>query len=137
MPAPDPTFSDVRPGRLLRLLRLLARALTRRCPNCGHGGIFLSWFRLRSSCLECGLRLDRGEPGYQVGAYMFNLIAAELVFVAAMGGVVVSTWPEPPWELLTWGGAALMILLPVVFYPFAKTLFLAFDLVFRPAEEDA
>ena len=77
-------------------------------------------------------RLDRGEPGYQVGAYMFNLIAAELVFVAAMVGIVLATWPEPPWELLTWGGAALMVLLPVVFYPFAKTLFLAFDLVFRP-----
>lgn len=63
---------------------------------------------------------------------MFNLIAAELVFVAGMVGILVATWPEPPWELLTWGGAALMVLLPVAFYPFAKTLFLAFDLVFRP-----
>lgn len=128
MTAPSPT-PDLRPGRILRLA---LRALGRRCPNCGHGGVFLSYFRLRSACLECGLRLDRGEPGYQVGAYMFNLIAAELVFAAILVGVLVSTWPDPPWAALTWGGAALMVLLPVAFYPFAKTLFLAFDLVFRP-----
>ena len=31
----------------------------------------------------------------------------------------------------------MMIALPVIFYPFAKTLFLAFDLIFRPpAPED-
>lgn len=128
MTAPSPT-PDLRPGRILRLA---LRALGRRCPNCGHGGVFLSYFRLRSACLECGLRLDRGEPGYQVGAYMFNLIAAELVFAAILVAVLVSTWPDPPWAALTWGGAALMVLLPVAFYPFAKTLFLAFDLVFRP-----
>lgn len=128
MTAPSPA-PDLRPGRILRLA---LRALGRRCPNCGHGGVFLSYFRLRSACLECGLRLDRGEPGYQVGAYMFNLIAAELVFAAILVAVLVSTWPDPPWAALTWGGAALMVLLPVAFYPFAKTLFLAFDLVFRP-----
>lgn len=117
-----------------RALSLLARALSRRCPNCGHGGIFLSYFRLRRQCLECGLLLDRGEPGYQVGAYMFNLIAAELVFATVLVAVVVGTWPDPPWALLQYGGVALMLLMPVLFYPFAKALFLAFDLLFRPAE---
>jgi uncharacterized protein (DUF983 family) len=123
---PPPDF------RLRRILRLALRALARRCPNCGHGGIFLSYFRLRTSCLECGLRLDRGEPGYQVGAYMFNLVAAELLFAALLVAALAATWPDPPWALLTYGGAALMVLLPVALYPFAKTLFLAFDLVFRP-----
>ena len=28
----------------------------------------------------CGFRFERGEEGYQVGAYMFNIIAAELLF---------------------------------------------------------
>jgi len=121
---------DFRPRRLLLLA---TRAFRRRCPNCGHGGIFLSYFRLRSACLECGLRFDRGEPGYQVGAYMFNLIAAELVFAAILVSVLLSTWPDPPWALLTYGGAALMVPLPVVLYPFATTLFRAFDLVLRPA----
>jgi hypothetical protein len=33
------------------------------------------------------------------------------------------------------GGITLMIIAPFVFFPFSKTLFLAFDLVFRPAAE--
>lgn len=122
---------------LRRALTLLARALTRRCPNCGHGGIFLGYFRMRQSCLECGLRFDRGEPGYQVGTYMFNLVGAELVFAGVFVSVLLATWPDPPWTLLQYGGVALMVLLPVVFHPFARVLFLAFDLLFRPAEGEA
>ncbi len=33
-------------------------------------------------CPQCGLLFERGEQGYVVGAYMFNIAAAELVFVA-------------------------------------------------------
>ena len=34
--------------------------------------------------------------------------------------------------LLLYGGAVLMVIAPFLFYPFSKTLFLAFDLIFRP-----
>jgi hypothetical protein len=30
------------------------------------------------------------------------------------------------------GGVLLMVLMPVVFFPFSRLVFLAFDLVFRP-----
>jgi hypothetical protein len=81
-----------------------------------------------------GLRnpLERGESGYQVGSYMFNIIAAELLFAILFVLVLVVTWPDPPWNLLQYGGIALMVLAPFLFYPFSKTLFLAFDLLFRP-----
>ena len=115
---------------------LLGRALRLRCPWCGHGRAFESWFRMRKRCPVCGLHLERGEHGYIVGAYMFNVIAAELVFAAIFIAAVVAMWPDPPWALLQYGGAALMIGLPVLFYPFAKTVFLAFDLVFRPATDE-
>ena len=118
-----------------RILTLFARAMVRRCPNCGGGPIFDGWFRMREHCPRCGLHLHRGEEGYQVGAYMFNIIAAELVFAALFVAILLATWPDPPWDLLLYGGRALMIVAPIVFYPFAKTLFLAFDLVFRPAAE--
>jgi len=48
--------------------------------------------------------------------------------------VLVATWPSPPWSLLLYGGIALTIIAPFLFFPFSKTVFLAFDLVFRPAE---
>jgi hypothetical protein len=64
---------------------------------------------------------------------MFNIIAAELAFVGIFVLTLILLWPDPPWTLLTWAGGALMLLMPVIFYPISKTLFLAFDLIFRPA----
>ena len=117
---------------LTRAVALFWGAARRRCPNCGGGPIFDSWLRIRARCPVCGLRLERGEEGYQVGAYMFNIVAAELVFAAVFLGILVFTWPDPPWTALLYGGIALMLVAPFVFYPFSKTLFLAFDLIFRP-----
>jgi uncharacterized protein (DUF983 family) len=116
-----------------RIVRLFARAVRLRCPHCGQGKLFESWFRMRAGCPVCGLPTERGDEGYQVGSYMFNIIAAELMFAAVFLGIVVATWPDPPWLPLQIGGVALMIVAPFVFYPFSKTLFLAFDLLFRPA----
>src|SRR5919112_1338246 len=119
-----------------RAARLFWRAVRLRCPNCGGGPLFTSWLRPRQHCPSCGLPLERGEDGYQVGSYMFNIVAAELIFAAVFLGVVVATWPDPPWLVLQIGGVALMILAPFAFFPFSKTLFLAFDLLFRPATPD-
>jgi uncharacterized protein (DUF983 family) len=115
-----------------RVAVLLWRALRLRCPNCGGRPIFESWLRIRQRCAVCGIRLERGEAGYQVGAYMFNIVASELVFALVFLGVLIATWPSPPWNLLLYGGAVLMVVAPFLFYPFSKTLFLAFDLIFRP-----
>jgi len=88
-------------------------------------------------CPTWGMRLERGEAGYQVGAYMFNIVAAELVFAVIFLVILTSRWPEPPWTLLLYGGMATMVVMPVLLYPFSKDLFLAFDLIFRPpAPED-
>ena len=114
-------------------MRRLRWAVFLRCPNCGAVGIFRSWFRLEERCHKCGLQFEREEQGYQVGSYMFNIVGAELVFAAIFVATLRLTWPTPPWDLLTYGGAALMILMPILFFPFSKTLFLAFDLIFRPA----
>lgn len=94
--------------------------------------LWRNWFGMRAPCPRCGLHFERGEQGYIVGAQMFNLIAAELLFVAIFVGVLVATLPDAPWNVLRYGGPALMILFPVFFYPFSKTIFLAFDLLFRP-----
>jgi uncharacterized protein (DUF983 family) len=91
---------------------------------------------MRPYCPACGLPLERGEDGYQVGSYMFNIVASELLFAAIFLGVLLATWPSPPWAVLQYGGIALMIVAPFLFYPFSKTLFLAFDLTFRPPTTD-
>jgi uncharacterized protein (DUF983 family) len=120
-------------GQAARAGRLLARAALLRCPNCGGASALRSWCDLRERCPACGLRFDRGEEGYHLGAVLFNLIAAEIFFVVGLVIVVVLTWPHPPWNGIFWGGIALMIFLPILFLPFSRTVWLAFDLIFRPS----
>lgn len=115
---------------------MIGRALRRRCPACGGRGIFESYFRLRERCPKCGLHLRSREPGYQVGAYMLNLAVAELLGVALIGAVAVVMWPNPPWDILLYGGVGVMIAAPIGFYPWASTLFLALDLTFRPEGQE-
>ena len=115
-------------GMLLRF----ARALRRRCPNCGTGPVMVRWFEIRPACPRCALRLDRGEEGYFVGAIVFNMAFAEGLFALGLGAVLWWTYPNPPWNALYYGGIAGMIAAPIFFYPYSKLCWLAFDLGFRP-----
>lgn len=85
-------------------------------------------------CPSCALRLDRGETDFFIGAYTINLIVAELLVVFGGLAVVLLSWPDVPWRGLTWGLAVLMVVAPVVLYPWSRQLWLAADLIFRPAE---
>lgn len=114
--------------------RMIFRAFRRRCPACGGGPLFTRWILVARNCPGCGLRLTRGEEGYALGAIWFNLIAAEAVGTTIWVSTLVATWPDPPWTLLQWLGPIVAITMPLLFYPIARTLFLAFDLCFRPLE---
>lgn len=111
---------------------LVWRAVTRACPKCGGRGVFASYFKYKERCPTCGIHLERGEPGYVVGTYLFNIITSELLFAAMMISWVLSTWPEVPWERVQYVGVGMMLSIPIIFYPFAKGLFLAFHLYFVP-----
>lgn len=119
-----------------RAAQMVTRALVRRCPWCGGRGVFDGWFHTKPVCPHCGLRFDRGEGDFFYGAYMFNLIAAELIFVALLIVVVVATWPNTPWTALTWGSIVVAVVAPIFTYPIAKQVWLAFDLAFRPHRAD-
>ncbi|MDQ3810284.1 MAG: DUF983 domain-containing protein [Chloroflexota bacterium] len=122
-----------------RVLSIVGRALTLRCPNCGGGSLFTSWFRMRGRCQRCGMRLvQRAEHDndYFLGAMMFNLVLADLVFAAGMLIWLMTTWPDVPWDLLRYVGLAFMIIAPILFYPLSKTVWLGFDLLFPPLTGD-
>jgi len=114
--------------------RLFGRAFLLRCPRCGRARVIEGWFGVRALCTACGLRLDRGEPGYFIGAGCLNLIVAELAFAGGLLAALVFTWPDPPWTLMLYAGIPLMVLVPLLFFPFSRTIWIAFDLTFRPAE---
>jgi len=119
-----------------KLRHLLWRAVRLRCPHCGGKKIFATVFELKDQCPTCGMQLERGEQDYFVGAYLFNLIAVELILFFVVCGFVFVTWPDPPWDLITYTTAALMLSGCVFCYPFAKTTWLAVDLAIRPLAEE-
>ena len=121
------------------LLVSLGRALRLRCPQCGAGALLATWFRVRPRCESCGLHFERGddeEHDYWLGAYTLNFLVTETVFGVALLLVLLATWPTPPWTPILAGGAALMVAIPIAFYPVSKALWLAIDLVFRPAQPE-
>ncbi len=112
----------------------MGRALRLRCPNCGQGRLFSSWLRMVGRCGVCGLLYERGEHDAFIGAYMLNLIIAELYVALLMLVLILATWPAVPWHLLPWGIALLTIPAVVATYPFSRSLWLGIDLIFRPAD---
>ena len=116
--------------------RLLGRAFLLRCPNCGGRGLFEGFFNMKPRCPNCGMLLERGESDYFLGGYTLNLIAVEILLALAFLVVVIVTWPNPPWDGLMYGGVVLSILGAILCYPFAKTTWLAVDLMFRPPHRE-
>ena len=64
---------------------------------------------------------------------VFNIALAEGVFVIGLIITLVVTWPRVPWAGLQYGAPAAMVLAPVLLYPFSRLVWLAFDLMLRPA----
>ena len=85
-------------------------------------------------CPRCGLAFERSD-GFWLGAMAVNLGATEAVFGVFVVAGMLLTWPDVPWIPLTAAGVLLNAAVPFVFYPFSKTIFLAFDLVLHQAED--
>ena len=110
----------------------IGRGLGRRCPVCDHRGIFRSWGELTDACPNCGYAFVR-EEGYWVGALIINLAVAMGAFFVLFVGTILLTVPEIPWVPLLVIALVTMGLLPIVFYPSSKTLWMALDLYFHPS----
>lgn len=108
--------------RLLRGMRL-------RCPRCGGGGLFASYFAIRERCPTCGWVFER-EDGYWLGAMIVLITLVEGVFGALTVGWIVLTWPDPPWNTILVVGVVLNLLLPVVAYPWSKTTWMGLHTAF-------
>jgi uncharacterized protein (DUF983 family) len=116
-----------------RLGTLIKRGATKRCPSCGRGRVFRSWFHMRTACPECGYSYER-EEGYWVGALIVNIAVAEFCFAVLFAAVVLATMPDVPWQPLLVAALVTNGLLPAVFYPYSKTLWMAIDLYLHPLE---
>ena len=117
--------------------KAILRGLLRRCPRCGNGGIFDSYFKLKETCPTCGYSFER-ESGYWVGALTINTAVAIATFFVVFIVVVLLTMPGVDWVPLLIVTVITNAIVPVLFYPFSKTVWMAGDLYFhRYREEEA
>src|SRR3954451_6935087 len=113
---------------------MLWRGATRRCAYCGHGHLFRRWFSVVDRCPNCGFRFERVE-GHWIGAIGMNTIVAfGLMLVSIVVGILV-TYPDVPFLPLAGTAVAIALFVPVVFYPFSRTLWTAVDLWMTPPTE--
>lgn len=112
---------------------LFGRALTLRCPYCGGSRIFAGWLTLKEHCPRCRSRFER-EDGYFVGGYAINLIVAE--FLAFGIVLVLILFAGMSVLQLQITGAALALGLPILFFPFSRTVWIALDLLLHPPGDE-
>lgn len=117
--------------------RMLGRGLRRRCPRCGSGGLFRTYWSIHDRCPRCGLLFAR-EPGYFTGVYLLNLSAIlAVLFVLVMAYAVWrANGGDGGLALPLAAGVAVSIALPIALYPVARTLWSALDLLMAPMELD-
>lgn len=107
---------------------MVGRALLRRCPRCGTGGLFRRWFSMVERCPRCGLRFER-EEGAFLGSLSLNYAVTGLTLIALLVLWMVFSYPDLDVRIATLGALVVLAVVPALFYPFSKTLWAAIDLL--------
>lgn len=125
------TTSDRTPGGFTVFLR----GATRRCPRCGAGRLFKSWFKIHDRCPRCGLRLEREEGGF-LGAMTLNYLFTAVVWLVVLVVWLAMDLPDLHVPALTITSIAIAVLVPLLFWPFSKTIWASVDfLIYRTSPD--
>lgn len=120
---------DIDAHRLVAFLR----GCRKHCPVCNQGHLFTRWFTFAERCPRCDLRFERIE-GHWTGDLGINTIVSfGTLLIALIVGFLLS-WPDAPGVGLFIVAVSIAAFVPLVFFPFSKTIWLAIDLIFRPLE---
>ena len=104
----------------------LAAILRRRCPGCREGTIFCGPLRMNDTCPVCGLRFDRGQPGYFTGAmYVSYALAIPLISLLTLVEYLLLPW----WTLLRLVLLATLICVPLIpwIWQYSRVIWIHFD----------
>ena len=118
-----------------RALKLMLRAFAGRCPHCGDGWVLSGFNTVRHRCAGCGLRFCRSDDDYFSGAMFFGLMIGETLAVLGIVAVLWLTWPNVPWDLLQYGGTAVLLVVLIAVYPLSKVVWLGVDVLVRPVTQ--
>lgn len=119
-PVPAPRFTEV------STTRALLRGFRKRCPRCGERDTFVGWFRNRTACPRCDLRFAREEGGF-LGAMALNYAVAVGVWLVVLTAGIAMTVPDVAVVPLLAASAAVLIGVPLWFYPRSKMIWAAVE----------
>jgi len=108
---------------------MIWRGLTRRCARCGGGKLFKRYLNMVDDCPTCGYHFER-EDGYWGGALAINIIATGGLFTVVFVIALVLTVPNVPVAPLLAILVPIALFVPILYYPFSKTVWVAVDRAF-------
>jgi uncharacterized protein (DUF983 family) len=114
---------------LLGLLRL-------RCPNCRRGSVLHGWYRLHERCSTCNFRYERSDENYFQGAMFVSFMIGGFTFAVSLLAVLLLSWPNVPWNALTFGAPVVMLAFMIALYPISKVVWLTVDVMVRPVTRE-
>jgi len=119
------------PGAVTALLR----GMTKRCPRCGSGRLFLGWFTIRDRCPRCGMRLEREEGGF-LGAMVLSYLVTATLWLALLVTWLIVDLPDLHVAALTVASLGVAVLVPLLFWPFSKTIWASVDYLIYSSSPD-
>lgn len=87
---------------------------------------------VRDRCDGCGLRFRRSDDNYFSGAMFFGLLIGETIFALTLLATIVASWPDVPWDAITYIAPVGMIAVMILLIPVSKVVWLGVDLLVRP-----
>ena len=103
---------------------VIARALRLRCPSCGEGKLFRSWFRMHDTCSGCGASFRR-ESGFYLGSIYINY-GVTVIVTGALYALLVLLGGTSHETALT-VCLVVAVAFPILFFRHARSLLLALD----------
>lgn len=112
---------------------LIGRALRLRCPICGEGKLFRSWFIMHKQCPHCGVTFER-EPGFFLGSIYINYGITALIVTVAYPALLFNGILDKTTLLI--GALIFTVAFPALVFPWARSLWMGFDQWRDPRPED-
>lgn len=113
-------------GRLT-FVQAVFRGLLLKCPACGRGKLFKGLFKMDIACQICRFKLER-PAGYFLGSTYINY--GVTAFLTTSSYVLLHFGRNVPREKLLPWMLAFCLIFPLVFFRFARSLWLSLDCLF-------
>jgi uncharacterized protein (DUF983 family) len=96
---------------------------------CGRGKLFRGWFASNDRCSHCGADLKR-EPGFYLGSIYYNYGLTSLIVMIAYPLLLFTGTMSN--DALLYASLAFVLLFPLWFFRYARSLWLGFDQLWDP-----